>query len=121
MPDTLTRLAVALHAELCRQHGVQPEGHSLTGDYAALGDDAKRLAEVAQPYIDAAREAGRKDGLWQAWRPQLGRVKQLEEEIEEMLALEEGNSKAFALKCERVRDLEKEVERLTAELAQTKQ
>jgi len=46
MPDTLTRLAVALHAELCRQHDVEPEGHSLTGDYAALRDDAERLAKV---------------------------------------------------------------------------
>jgi len=63
MTDTLPRLADALRAELCRLYGVKPEGHSLTGDYAALGDDAERLAEVARPYLDAAWEAGRKHGL----------------------------------------------------------
>jgi len=45
--DTLTRLTFALHAELCRQHDVQPEGHSMCGDFAALRDDAQRLAEIA--------------------------------------------------------------------------
>ncbi|GAA1455190.1 hypothetical protein [Nocardiopsis tropica] len=45
--DTLDRLTAALHAELCRLHDVTPEGWSLTGDYAALRDDAERLAEVA--------------------------------------------------------------------------
>ncbi|MEU0236803.1 hypothetical protein ABZ234_03865 [Nocardiopsis sp. NPDC006198] len=112
MPDTLTPLTAALHAELCRLHDVQPEGYSLTGDYAALGDDAAKLAEVAQPYIDAAWEAGRKHGLKQAWKPHDGRVKQLEEEIEEMLVLEEANGRAFALKCERLRELEAEMDRL---------
>jgi len=116
MPDTLTRLADALHAELCRQHDVQPEGHSLTGDYAALGDDAAKLAEIAQPYLDAAWEAGRKHGLRQARKPHDGRVKQLEEEIEGALALEEATGRAWALQCLRVRDLEEQVRDLEAEV-----
>ena len=51
MPDTLTRLTTALHEELCRLHGVQPEGHSMAGDFAALRDDAAKLAEVALAVI----------------------------------------------------------------------
>ncbi|WP_433701801.1 hypothetical protein [Nocardiopsis sp. CA-288880] len=47
MPDTLTRLTTALHEELCRLHDVAPEGHSMCGDFAALRDDAAKLAEVA--------------------------------------------------------------------------
>ena len=45
--DTLDRLTSALHGELCRLHDVTPEGWSLTGDYAALRDDAEKLARVA--------------------------------------------------------------------------
>ena len=65
MPDTLTPLTAALHAELCRQHDVKPEGHSMGGDFAALRDDAAKFAEVTRPHIDAAWEEGRKHGLKQ--------------------------------------------------------
>lgn len=81
-------------------------GHSCTGDLPALTDDARTLAQVAEKIMGDVWEQGRKHGLRQAWKPHDTRVKQLEEEIEGMQALEEANGRAFALKCLRVRELE---------------
>ena len=72
--------------------------------------DGQWAADALMPLItaelDERWEQGRKHGLRQARAPQRGREKQLEEEIESMLTIEEGNSRAFHLKCERVRELE---------------
>lgn len=104
-PTLHDQLTAALHTVLVDLH--QPEvGHSLTGDVRHLHDDAAKLAAVAEKTVGDVWEHGRKHGLRQAWRPHDARVKQLEEEIESMLTIEEGNDRAFQLKCERVRELE---------------
>lgn len=51
-------------------------------------------------------ERGRRHGIRQARRPQMARVRELEQEIEDLLTLQEANHRAFANRCARVRELE---------------
>lgn len=53
-------LVSALHAELAAIHGVKPEGHSLTGDYAALKPDAERLARVRDEYVKGLEQENKR-------------------------------------------------------------
>lgn len=95
-----------------RRTEVDPATRALVEKIAA--DRATTLMPVIAAALDARWEEGRKHGLRQARRPGTARVRQLEEGIESMLTIEEGNSRAWELKCERVRELEAEITRLQA-------
>lgn len=95
-----------------RRTAVDPATRALVEKIAA--DRATTLMPMIATALDARWEEGRKHGLRQAHRPGDARARQLEEEIESMLTIEEANSRAWELKCERVRELEAEIPRLQA-------
>lgn len=106
------------------QEGSAPSDTDRFAGSAVTPEDAARIVEAvnAPERDDQAQqwEEGRRHGLRQAWAPQRGREKQLEAEIESMLIIEEANSTAWQAKCERVRELEAEVERLRETLARAR-
>lgn len=57
-----------------------------------------------------AWERGRRHGIRQARRPQTARIRELEQEIDALLTLQETHGRAFANRCARVRALETRLE-----------
>lgn len=118
--EILDRVAQALYQHAVTAGGRYPNQPSLLEEHTRqtfLASAAHRAAAVMTaitPALDARWEQGRKHGLRQAWAPQRGRERQLEEEIESMLTIEEANSTAWLAKCERVRELEAENARVQA-------
>lgn len=120
--DTLRdKIAAALTAHtLTEANGGRPSRIGLDllppADRARIEANARSRADALIPVIaaelDARWEQGRKHGLRQARAPQRGRERQLEDEIESMLAAEEANSAAWLAKCARVRELEDQVRAL---------
>lgn len=65
---------------------------------------ADDLARETQQH--EAWERGRRHGIRQARRPQAARIRELEQEVEDLLTLQETHGRAFANRCARVRELE---------------
>lgn len=133
-PRTLEERAALLcrtPAELAEIDAMVDQIHrerTLAPDLAAKYDSAcERIAEYhdetvryrrriqdLEEQLDARWEQGRLHGLRQAHRPGDARARQLEAEIEGMLTIEEGNSRAWLAKCEKVRELEANLARVQA-------